>query len=141
MAFQHDDVSINTVVGLGASVSGNLKVSGFARIDGDIDGDIEATGRIMIGEKARIRGNVSALSVIVGGVVIGDIVAPEGVQLLATSSVIGDLVTKRVRVEDQVLFHGYCIALENETSFSDAQRLWQDVKAIRSKSVFTKVSD
>lgn len=141
MAFQHDDVSINTVVGLGASVSGNLKVSGFARIDGDIDGDIEATGRIMIGEKARIRGNISALSVIVGGVVIGDIVAPEGVQLLATSSVIGDLVTKRIRVEDQVLFHGYCISLEDAASFSDAQRLWQDVKAIRSKSVFTKVSD
>ena len=55
-----DDISVNTIVGPGALISGNITVSGFLRIDGDIDGNIQTQGRVIIGEEARIRGNIRA---------------------------------------------------------------------------------
>ena len=68
-------------------ITGNVTVSGFLRIDGDIDGNVQTQGRVIIGEEARIRGNIRAASVSVGGVVQGDIIAPDYVVIL---SFIGD---------------------------------------------------
>ena len=68
MALLADDISINTVVGAGTKVSGDLNIAGLVRIDGDIDGNLETTGRIIIGEKARIHGNVTAKAAVIGGI-------------------------------------------------------------------------
>ena len=51
MAFQiPEDVSINTIIGPGSFIRGGLKISGFVRIDGDIEGNLETGGRIIVGE-------------------------------------------------------------------------------------------
>ena len=39
MALSSDDININTLIGPGSAVAGNLRVAGFVRIDGDIAGD------------------------------------------------------------------------------------------------------
>ena len=84
-----DDISVNTIVGPGALIAGNVTVSGFLRIDGDIDGNVQTQGRVIIGEDARIRGNIKAASVSVGGIVQGDIIAPDYVVILSSGMVIG----------------------------------------------------
>ncbi|MDR1786766.1 MAG: polymer-forming cytoskeletal protein [Spirochaetaceae bacterium] len=122
MALSLEDFSINTIVGQGSSVSGNVSIAGFVRIDGDIDGNLETSGKIILGEKARVRGNITARSAVIGGIVEGDILAPEGVQLFSTSIVVGDIVTKRIEVAEQVIFHGHCIALRNEGAFEAARQ-------------------
>lgn len=97
MAIFNDNISINSILGTGSSVKGDVKINGFARIDGDIDGNIEATGNVIIGENARIRGNIKAKSItVIGGIVLGDIVAPDFIKLLSSSVVIGDLQTKNL---------------------------------------------
>lgn len=50
-----DDVSINTLVGPGSVIRGELSVAGFVRVDGDLEGNLETTGRVIVGERARIR--------------------------------------------------------------------------------------
>ena len=70
MAFSFEDISINTIIGSDSFVSGNIKINGFVRVDGDIDGKIEASGNVIIGNKARVRGNISASSIVVGGIVV-----------------------------------------------------------------------
>ena len=97
-----DDISVNTIVGPGALISGNVTVSGFLRIDGDIDGNIQTKGRVIIGEEARVRGNIRAASVSVGGIVQGDIIAPDYVIILSSGMVIGSVLTKKLRVDDDV---------------------------------------
>ena len=104
MAFRSDDISINTLVGGGSFIQGNLHANGFIRIDGDIDGDIDTDGAVIISEKAKIRGNLTAKSAIVGGIVLGDISAKEGVKLLSSSAVVGNIITKKVQMEDDVIF-------------------------------------
>jgi cytoskeletal protein CcmA (bactofilin family) len=132
--FQNDDISINTIVGPGSAVSGDVRVTGFARVDGDIDGNLETTGKLIIGEKARIRGNISAQSVAVGGIVEGDIAAPEFVKIFATSAVTGDVTTHRLEIAEEGVFHGHCIALKNTREYDKAVGDRRDVRFIQART-------
>ena len=136
MAFRSDDISINTLIGNGSFIKGNMRVNGFIRIDGDIDGDIDTDGAVIISEKAKIRGNLTAKSAIVGGIVLGDISAKEGVKLLSSSAVIGNIITKKVQMVDDVIFHGLCISISDEERFEEAKKYFLQQKAIRDKAVF-----
>ena len=108
MGLLSDDISICTLVGSGSSFLGNLRVNGAMMVDGDIDGDLEVSGNLIIGEKARVRGNISAKSAVISGIVLGDINAPEGIKLTATSTVLGDIATHRLQIAQGVVFNGQC---------------------------------
>ncbi len=131
-----DSVSINTIFGPGSYIKGDIKISGFARIDGDIEGNITATGKLILGEKSRVLGNVTAKSVtVLGGIVQGDICAPEFVKLLSSSVVIGDIQTKTLSAEENVLMNGHCIALSDETEYDAAVSRHENMKAISSVAI------
>ena len=135
MAFTSDDISINTLIGPGSFVSGDIKINGFIRIDGDIKGKIESSSNIIIGERAKIQGNITASSIVVGGIVLGDITAPKRIKLLSNSVVIGDIMTKSLQIEEDVIFNGHCISLSNEEEFKASSRQYLDQQAIRSKVI------
>ena len=135
MAFTSDDISINTLIGPGSFVSGDIKINGFIRIDGDIKGKIESSSNIIIGERAKIQGNITASSIVVGGIVLGDITAPKGIKLLSNSVVIGDIMTKSLQIEEDAIFNGHCISLSNEEEFKASSRQYLDQQAIRSKVI------
>ncbi|MBR2362395.1 MAG: polymer-forming cytoskeletal protein [Spirochaetaceae bacterium] len=132
MAFNGDDISINTFIGSGSAVSGDVKIAGFVTVHGDLDGDLEATGKVIVSEEGRVRGNITAKSAIIGGVVEGNVTAPDLIQLFETAAVIGDLSTKKLKLEDGVLFHGHCISLANEEEYQDARSKSLDRAAIAS---------
>lgn len=133
MALRIDDISINTILGHGSVISGDIKVNGFVRIDGDIDGNLETDGNILIGENARIRGNLKAKSAMVGGIVLGDIHAIESVKLLSNSTVIGDILSHKVQIEESAVFHGHCISIKNEETYNTAAQEYLQSEAIKAK--------
>lgn len=133
MALRIDDISINTILGHGSAITGNIKINGFARIDGDIDGNLETDGNIIIGENARIRGNVKAKSVIVGGIVLGNIEASQSIKVLATSAVIGDIVSHKVQVEQNAIIHGHFISIKDEQKFLKISDEYLQALAIKQK--------
>lgn len=135
MAFTIDDVTINTIIGAGSFVSGDIRINGVVKIDGDIIGNIETPSTVIIGEKARIKGNINAKAAIVGGIVLGDIYAPKSVELLSTSAVIGDVTTKRLEVEENVILNGHCISLSNEEQYQTAADNFFQSRSIRSKAL------
>lgn len=136
MAFRSDDISINTLIGNGSFINGNLRINGFIRIDGDIDGDIDTDGAVIISERAKIRGNLTAKSAIVGGIILGDISVAEGVKLLSSSAVIGNIIAKKVQMEEDVIFQGHCISIADEERFEESKKYFLQQKAIRDKAVF-----
>ena len=139
MALFSDDYSINSILGNGSSVKGNLKINGCIHIDGDLDGNLESSGNVIIGEHARINGNINAKSITVGGLIKGDIIAPDGVHLLSSSIVIGDIQTHRFQADKNVLIHGHCIALSDESFYSEAVQKWQDRQAIAGASILKDI--
>ena len=133
MALRIDDISINTILGHGSAITGNIKINGFVRIDGDIDGNLETDGNIIIGENARIRGNIKAKSAIVGGIVLGNIEASQSIKVLATSAVIGDIVSHKVQVEQNAIIHGHFISIKDEQKFLKISDEYLQALAIKQK--------
>ncbi|MBI9103341.1 MAG: polymer-forming cytoskeletal protein [Spirochaetales bacterium] len=110
MAEQFDEqgVLINSLVGDGTSFKGDLVLSGLLRIDGDFSGTIKTPGKVLIGKKGRVESTIIAGSVVIGGVVKGNIVAAEKVVILSSGLFIGNVTTPRLIVEDGVIMHGMC---------------------------------
>ncbi len=139
MAIFNDDISINSIIGKGSSIRGDMKINGFMRIDGDLDGNLETTGNVIVGENARINGNIIAKAITVSGIVKGNIIAPESVKLLSSCAVIGDIQTHRLQADENVILHGHCIALTDETLYEESVSSWQDTQAIASRSILQNI--
>ena len=135
MALRTDDISINTIIGKGSAISGNMKVNGFIRIDGDIDGSLETDGNVIVGENARIRGDLTAKSVIIGGIIKGNIKANESVKILAEAAVIGDVISRKVQVDGSAIIHGHCISIKDEAEFGKTSGEYLQSKAIKEKVI------
>ena len=133
MALRTDDISINTIIGKGSAISGNMKVNGFIRIDSDIDGSLETDGNVIVGENARIRGDLTAKSVIIGGIIKGNIKANENVKILAEAAVIGDIISRKVQVDGSAIIHGHCISIKDEAEFGKTSGEYLQSKAIKEK--------
>ncbi|MCR5763962.1 MAG: polymer-forming cytoskeletal protein [Treponema sp.] len=133
--FNNEEATINNVISSGSSVVGNVKISGYIHIDGDLEGNLECTGNVTIGQDARIRGNITAKSMTIGGIVYGNLYAQNSIHLLSTSAVIGDMQARKIQADDNVIIHGHCICLSEENSYNEALSNWQNTQAVTSKIV------
>src|SRR5947208_14294573 len=61
----------------GVSITGTVKFSGELVIDGEVEGTIDSTGALTVGEHASIRGEIKSKTVKVSGKVEGDMIATE----------------------------------------------------------------
>ena len=137
MALKVDDISINTILGKGSSITGDLRINGFVRLDGDIDGNLETDGNVIIGDSARIRGDVKAKSVIISGIVVGNIIAQEGIKILSEAAVLGDVISHKVQIDDKATFNGKCISIKDEELFEKQSAQYLQSKAIKEKVVLS----
>ncbi|MDR3303488.1 MAG: polymer-forming cytoskeletal protein [Treponema sp.] len=108
------DFTLNTIVGPGTWVKGDIESAGFTRIDGSVEGDVSARGRVVIGQQARMRGNISGTSITIGGVVHGDIQARERIVILSTGLILGNIVTRRIQADEGCLIHGNVVVCQND---------------------------
>ncbi|HZD25425.1 MAG TPA: polymer-forming cytoskeletal protein [Alphaproteobacteria bacterium] len=87
-------------------IVGNLKSDGEMQIDGNVEGDIDC-GKLTIGEKATIKGEIVAGEVVVRGRVDGRI-RGGSVQLARTARVIGDVLHETLSIEAGAFLEGHC---------------------------------
>jgi cytoskeletal protein CcmA (bactofilin family) len=113
-------------------VSGDLEINGFTRIDGNVQGDVTAQGRVIIGEEARMKSNISGTVVTIGGVVCGNVLASERLTVLSTGLVVGDVITRRIQVDEGCLIHGRVRVCPTEESWNRALSEYQDALGVKS---------
>jgi cytoskeletal protein CcmA (bactofilin family) len=83
-------------IGKAVRVEGRVISSEDLTIDGEVEGSIELGGHsLTIGPEATVKANLLARSVTISGAVIGNVMAVEKVDLLATGSIAGDITTPR----------------------------------------------
>ena len=70
---------------------------------------------------------------IVGGVILGNISVKDSVKLLSSSAVIGDILCRKIQIDDDVVFHGHCISLKDDKEFEDVSEKYLQEKAIKEK--------
>jgi cytoskeletal protein CcmA (bactofilin family) len=136
---KYDDFSINTIIGPSTFLKGDIETGGFTRIDGSVMGNVTARGNVIIGERARMKSNVSGTKITVGGVVYGNVIARNSLVVLSTALVIGDIITRRIQVDDGCLIHGKVIVCPDEESWTNAVSEYRDAQGIKKAlPVFSK---
>ena len=103
-----DDAFINSMIGEGTRIKGELDLNGLLRIDGDFTGVIRTKGKVLVGKNGRAECTLSAGTVVIGGVFRGEIISTEKVIILSTGLVIGSITTPRLVIEEGVIFNGSC---------------------------------
>jgi cytoskeletal protein CcmA (bactofilin family) len=100
--------SINTLVGSGTSIEGSLNVSSSIRVDGTIIGKITCSETLLVGKTGVVDASVRVKNATIGGKIQGDISAQEVVILEGKSTLIGDVTTKKLIIEEGAVFNGTC---------------------------------
>ncbi|GAB4554488.1 MAG: hypothetical protein OHK0023_24650 [Anaerolineae bacterium] len=99
-------VGYETVLGANTSFKGEVKSAANVRIDGHMDGNIDSEGNILIGETARVVGNLTAKrEVRISGAVRGNINAVK-IHLSRTGKVWGDLHAAYIVADDGAFVDG-----------------------------------
>jgi cytoskeletal protein CcmA (bactofilin family) len=104
---------IETVIGPGTTVNGDLMLIDSVRIDGKVIGDIQASqsnrATVAIGPTGEVIGHISAFRVIVAGKVEGNIAALEQVELSHNCHVQGDISYSSINVQHGARLQGLVI--------------------------------
>jgi len=137
-ANKREDFSINTIIGPNASINGDVDSGGFTRIDGNLHGNLNAKGWIIVGERARMQSNVTGTTVTVGGVVCGNVLASERVIILTTGIVLGDIITRRIQADEGCMVHGKITVCQTDEKWNRTVNEFWDIQEV--KSVLTGFS-
>ena len=104
---------ITTTLGKETSFNGVLRFKESLKIDGTFEGEIESPGFLFIENGATVKADIKVGSVVVGGVVRGNIEASERLEMLTTGKVFGNIRTAKLNIADGVVFEGKCEMIKN----------------------------
>jgi len=90
----------------GVSIKGLVKFLNELRIDGEVEGTIDSTGTLTLGEHALVRGEIRTKSVKVRGTVEGNVFVTERCELQAGCTLRGDIEAPRLMVDENATFVG-----------------------------------
>ncbi len=86
---------IDTLIGVGTRIDGNIQFSGGLRVDGEINGNIIAapdkTSTLVLSEHGRVNGEVNVTHLVINGTVNGPVRASEYLELLGKARIKGDV--------------------------------------------------
>lgn len=104
-------------VGSGTTLTGDTSFQAMLRVDGHLTGKVSSeTGTLVIGAGGQVDANIKVAEAVIGGMVNGDIVATERLQLGRTARVVGNIQTPRLTIEDGAIFEGACTMLKAKES-------------------------
>jgi len=101
--------NLNSILGPGCKVKGEIDLKGTLRIDGEFDGQINCPETLIIGKSGVVKAsNVKVKNAVIGGKLLGNIDASNKIELQTGSHVEGDIVTARLVIDEGVFFEGAC---------------------------------
>ena len=94
---------IDSLIGEGTSVEGNIAFSGGLRIDGRVRGSVVAAddqpSTLVLSERARVEGEIRVSHAVINGTVHGPVYGSEYVELQAKCNVTGDVHYKTLEIQ------------------------------------------
>jgi len=88
--------------------NGLLEYEKALRISGEFEGEINGKNTLVIEKTAVVKAHINVVSLIVRGHVTGNVVAREHVHLMEGSTLIGNIRSPKLEIEDGVIFDGQC---------------------------------
>jgi cytoskeletal protein CcmA (bactofilin family) len=92
----------------GTEIKGSVKSSADLRIDGKIEGNIQCEGKIIIGEKGHIKGDIVSKNMEISGHVEGTVSVEGQLSFKSTAFVEGEITANKLVIEIGAVFDGNC---------------------------------
>jgi cytoskeletal protein CcmA (bactofilin family) len=96
------------LIGENSYFTGRFNINGSLRIDGRFEGKSLQAEQLYIGPNGKMKTNIEAVSVIVEGLVVGNISASGRVMLMPTAKILGDIKTPELIIQNGVILEGRC---------------------------------
>lgn len=104
---------IDSLIGTGTTIEGDINFSGGLRIDGNVKGNVRALGNkpgtLVISELAKVEGEIDVAHVVINGTVAGPVRASEYVELLPKARVTGNVSYKSIEIHVGAIVMGQLV--------------------------------
>jgi cytoskeletal protein CcmA (bactofilin family) len=111
---------LDSLIGAGTTVQGDIQFTGGLRIDGTVNGKVATvdsqSGTLVISEQARVEGEVRVSHVVINGVVNGPVTANDYLELQAKARVKGDVSYRSLEMHVGAIVQGKLVHAEPESA-------------------------
>ena len=111
---------IDSLIGAGTIVRGDVAFCGGLRIDGHVEGSVAAAdgqpGTLVVSEHARVDGEVNVSHVVVNGSINGPVRADDYLELQSKARVVGDVRYRRLEMQTGAVVQGRLDHAEPESA-------------------------
>jgi cytoskeletal protein CcmA (bactofilin family) len=97
-----------TFISEGTQILGDIKTEHDLRIEGYLKGTVDVGGTLLLSPTGKIEGEVRARSAQIAGQILGNIQGQDKIVLENTSSLVGDLHTRELVINEGAIFQGNC---------------------------------
>lgn len=94
-----------TIISRATTIKGDIKLECNIYVAGKVEGNIESTALITVGENGQVIGSMKAKKIIISGLLNGKIETDE-LELISGGKVQGDIITKTLSIEEGAIFEG-----------------------------------
>ena len=95
--FAKETDKMESFLGMNSNFKGELNAKGTLRVDGMVDGQLDAD-YVILSESAVVKGTIKAKKVIIGGKIDGSIHAQELVEIKSKGKVLGNIFTPKLAI-------------------------------------------
>lgn len=99
---------VETIVGNGTVVKGDIKAQGILRVEGKVEGNVECMKDFILAESGQVKAKLKAENAIIAGKFDGDMDIDGNLEIKSTGKVIGDVNIKGLVVENGGVLDGNC---------------------------------
>src|SRR5262245_56021235 len=118
------DGTLSGFVGAGTTISGEATFKAMLRIDGHFSGRItSSTGALLVGSGGQVDANVEVAVATIQGVVDGDIIAGQRIELGRAGKLNGNIQTPSLVIEQGGVFEGSCKMIQQKAATEKAARV------------------
>ena len=115
--FSRNTEKMESFIGAISSFKGDVEVKGTLRIDGVMEGNVNADW-VVLGEKASVKGDIVARGIVIGGKVEGNLMAKELIEIKSKGHVYGEIFTNKLSIIEGGLFNGKSTMQTDESSIN-----------------------
>lgn len=105
---------IDSLIGAGTRIEGNVRFTGGLRIDGEVIGNIEGVegssgATLVISEQGRIEGAISVAHLVTNGQVVGNVTVRDSLEMQSKARIVGDVDYSLIEMHQGAVIEGRLI--------------------------------
>ncbi|MBM3164699.1 MAG: polymer-forming cytoskeletal protein [Bacteroidetes bacterium] len=93
----------------GTEINGDLVSDANVLIDGEMNGNISCSGKVIIGSGGKIKGNLVCVNAEIQGSIDGEVTVEGLLTLTSTARIKGDIQTAKLVIQEGAIFEGSCV--------------------------------